>query len=203
MSESIHMPKGPKKIVVFASGSGSNAEQIMTQAKSVTWAEVSAIYCNNPEAGVLQRAERMGVPVRLFGNGQLNDPDFVLSWLLQDAPDLIVLAGFLRKIPEFILGNFPHRIVNIHPALLPEFGGKGMYGLHVHRAVKASGAQKTGITIHYVNAAYDEGAIIFQADTPVTSTDQPEDIARKVQGLEHKHFATVVLNLLNPGTHGQ
>lgn len=203
MSESIHMPKGPKKIVVFASGSGSNAEQIMTQAKSVTWAEVSAIYCNNPEAGVLQRAERMGVPVRLFGNGQLNDPDFVLSWLLQDAPDLIVLAGFLRKIPEFIVGNFPHRIVNIHPALLPEFGGKGMYGLHVHRAVKASGVQKTGITIHYVNAAYDEGAIIFQADTPVTSTDQPEDIARKVQGLEHKHFATVVLNLLNPMTHGQ
>jgi phosphoribosylglycinamide formyltransferase-1 len=197
------MPKGPKKIVVFASGSGSNAEQIMTQAKSVTWAEVSAIYCNNPEAGVLQRAERMGVPVRLFGNGQLNDPDFVLSWLLQDAPDLIVLAGFLRKIPEFIVGNFPHRIVNIHPALLPEFGGKGMYGLHVHRAVKASGVQKTGITIHYVNAAYDEGAIIFQADTPVTSTDQPEDIARKVQGLEHKHFATVVLNLLNPMTHGQ
>lgn len=197
------MPKGPKKIIVFASGSGSNAEQIMTQAKSVTWAEVSAIYCNNPEAGVLQRAERMGVPVRLFGNGQLNDPNFVLSWLLQDAPDLIVLAGFLRKIPEFIVEAFPRKIVNIHPALLPEFGGKGMYGMHVHRAVKESGAEKTGITIHYVNAAYDEGAIIFQADTPVTSTDQPEDIARKVQGLEHKHFATVVLNLLNPMTHGQ
>ena len=202
MSESIHMPKGPKKIVVFASGSGSNAEQIMTQAKSVTWAEVSAIYCNNPEAGVLQRAERMGVPVRLFGNGQLNDPDFVLSWLLQDAPDLIVLAGFLRKIPEFIVGNFPRRIVNIHPALLPEFGGKGMYGMHVHKAVKESGAQKTGITIHYVNAAYDEGAVIFQEETPVTPTDQPEDIAQKVQMLEHKHFATVVLNLLNPETHG-
>ena len=125
----------------------------------MTWAEVSAIYCNNPEAGVLQRAKRMGVPVRLFGNGQLNDPDFVLSWLLQDAPDLIVLAGFLRKIPEFIVGNFPRRIVNIHPALLPEFGGKGMYGMHVHKAVKESGAQKTGITIHYVNAAYDEGGV--------------------------------------------
>ena len=197
------MPKGPKKIVVFASGSGSNAEQIILKAQDYRWAQVSAIYCNNPEAGVLQRAERMGVPVRLFGNGQLNDPDFVLSWLLQDAPDLIVLAGFLRKIPEFIVEAFPRKIVNIHPALLPEFGGKGMYGMHVHRAVKESGAQKTGITIHYVNAAYDEGAIIFQADTPVTSTDQPEDIARKVQGLEHKHFATVVLNLLKPDTHGQ
>ena len=197
------MPKGPKKIVVFASGSGSNAEQIMTQAKSVTWAEVSAIYCNNPEAGVLQRAERMGVPVRLFGNGQLNDPDFVLSWLLQDAPDLIVLAGFLRKIPEFIVEAFPRSMVNIHPALLPDFGGKGMYGMHVHRAVKESGAHKTGITIHYVDAAYDEGDIVFQAEAAVVSDDQPEDIARKVQELEHEHFAPVVLNLLKPDTHGQ
>jgi len=163
---------------------------------------VSAVYCNNPEAGVIQRAERMGVAVRLFQNSDLNNPEHVLAWLIQDAPDLIVLAGFLRKIPEFIVEAFPRRMVNIHPALLPEFGGKGMYGMHVHRAVKASGAQKTGITIHYVNAAYDEGAVIFQAETYVTATDQPEDIARKVQVLEHEHFATVVLNLLNPETHG-
>lgn len=197
------MPNGPKKIIVFASGSGSNAEQIILQARTCAWANVRAVYCNNPEARVIQRAERLGVPVRLFENPQLDDPEFVLSWLLQDVPDLIVLAGFLRKIPEFIVGNFPRRIVNIHPALLPEFGGKGMYGMHVHRAVKESGAQKTGITIHYVNAAYDEGAIIFQADTRVTSTDQPVDIARKVQELEHEHFAPVVLNLLKPDTHGQ
>ena len=196
------MSHGQKKIIVFASGSGTNAKQIITQSKSVAWARVSAVYCNNPEAGVIQRAERMGVAVRLFQNSDLNNPEHVLAWLIQDAPDLIVLAGFLRKIPEFIVEAFPRRMVNIHPALLPEFGGKGMYGMHVHRAVKASGAQKTGITIHYVNAAYDEGAVIFQAETYVTATDQPEDIARKVQVLEHEHFATVVLNLLNPETHG-
>jgi len=196
------MSHGQKKIIVFASGSGTNAKQIITQSKSVAWARVSAVYCNNPEAGVIQRAERMGVAVRLFQNSDLNNPEHVLAWLIQDAPDLIVLAGFLRKIPEFIVEAFPRRMVNIHPALLPEFGGKGMYGMHVHRAVKASGAQKTGITIHYVNAAYDEGAVIFQAETHVTATDQPEDIARKVQVLEHEHFATVVLNLLNPETHG-
>ncbi len=197
------MSHGQKKIIVFASGSGTNAEQIITQAKSVAWALVSAVYCNNPQAGVIQRAERMGVAVRLFHNSDLNNPERVLAWLMQDAPDLIVLAGFLRKIPEFIVEAFPRRMVNIHPALLPEFGGKGMYGMHVHRAVKASGAQKTGITIHYVNAAYDEGAVIFQAETPVTGTDQSQDIARKVQVLEHEYFAPVVLNLLKPDTHGQ
>ena len=197
------MPNGPKKIIVFASGSGSNAEQIILQARTCAWANVSAVYCNNPEARVIQRAGRLGVPVRLFENPQLDDPEFVLAWLEQDAPDLIVLAGFLRKIPEFIVGNFPRRIVNIHPALLPEFGGKGMYGMHVHRAVKESGAQKTGITIHYVNAAYDEGDVVFQAEAALVSDDQPEDIARKVQKLEHEHFAPVVLNLLKLDTHGQ
>ncbi len=197
------MPNGPKKIIVFASGSGSNAEQIILQARACAWAKVSAVYCNNPEARVIQRAERLGVPVRLFENPQLNDPELVLTWLEQDAPDLIVLAGFLRKIPEFIVETFPNKIVNIHPALLPDFGGKGMYGMHVHRAVKESGAQKTGITIHYVSAAYDEGAVIFQAETAVASNDQPEDIAQKVQELEHEHFAPVILNLLKPETHGQ
>jgi phosphoribosylglycinamide formyltransferase-1 len=197
------MPKGPKKIVVFASGSGSNAEQIILKAQDYRWAQVIAIYCNNPNAGVIQRAERLGVPVLLFENPQLNDPEFVLAWLLQEAPDLIVLAGFLRKIPEFIVEAFPRSIVNIHPALLPEFGGKGMYGMHVHRAVKESGAQKTGITIHYVNAAYDEGDIVFQTETAVVSHDEPEDIARKVQELEHEHFAPMVLNLLKPASDGQ
>ncbi len=197
------MPNGPKKIIVFASGSGSNAEQIILQARACAWVKVSAVYCNNPEAGVIQRAERLGVPVRLFENPQLSDPKFVLAWLEQDAPDLIVLAGFLRKIPEFIVEAFPQRIVNIHPALLPDFGGQGMYGMHVHKAVKASGAQKTGITVHYVSAAYDEGGIIFQAETAVASNDQPEDIARKVQMLEHEYFAPVVLNLLKPETDGQ
>lgn len=197
------MPNGPKKIIVFASGSGSNAEQIILQARTCAWANVRAVYCNNPEARVIQRAERLGVPVRLFENPQLDDPEFVLSWLLQDVPDLIVLAGFLRKIPEFIVGNFPRRIVNIHPALLPEFGGKGMYGMHVHRAVKERGALETGITIHYVNPAYDEGAIIFQAKTPLGESDTPEEIARKVQILEHEHYPRVVAELLKEHDHGQ
>ena len=125
------------------------------------------------------------------------------QWLQEDAPDLIVLAGFLRKIPEFIVSDFAGKIVNIHPALLPKFGGKGMYGMHVHRAVKDSGVEQTGITIHYVNAAYDEGAVIFQAKTPVIESDPPEEIARKVQILEHEHYPRVVAELLNDMDHGQ
>ena len=197
------MPKPQPKIILFASGSGTNAEQIIKQVQSSRVAQVTAIYCNMSGAGVIQRAEGLQVPVRLFENNQLNDPDLVGQWLKEDAPDLIVLAGFLRKIPEFIVSAFAGKIVNIHPALLPKFGGKGMYGMHVHRAVKESGAIETGITIHYVNAAYDEGAIIFQAKTPVTESDTPQEIARKVQILEHEHYPRVVVELLKERNHGQ
>lgn len=191
------------KLVLFASGSGTNAEKIMQQVQSSGVAQVSAVYCNVAGAGVIERSERLMVPVRLFENAQLNDPEYVGQWLKQDAPDLIVLAGFLRKIPEFIVSAFTGKIVNIHPALLPRFGGKGMYGMHVHRAVKDSGVEQTGITIHYVNAAYDEGAVIFQAKTPVADSDSPEEIARKVQILEHEHYPRVVVELLNDMDHGQ
>lgn len=197
------MPKPQPKIILFASGSGTNAEQIIKQVQSSGVAQVTAVYCNVAGAGVIQRAEGLQVPLRLFENNQLNDPDQVGQWLKEDTPDLIVLAGFLRKIPEFIVSAFAGKIVNIHPALLPKFGGKGMYGMHVHRAVKESGAIETGITIHYVNAAYDEGATIFQAKTPVTESDTPQEIARKVQILEHEHYPRVVVELLNERNHGQ
>ena len=197
------MPKPQPKIILFASGSGTNAEQIIKQVQSSGVAQVTAIYCNMSGAGVIQRAEGLQVPLRLFENNQLNDPDLVGEWLKEDAPDLIVLAGFLRKIPEFIVSAFAGKIVNIHPALLPKFGGKGMYGMHVHRAVKESGAIETGITIHYVNPAYDEGAIIFQAKTPLDESDTPEEFARKVQILEHEHYPRVVVELLKEGNHGQ
>ncbi len=197
------MPKPQHKIVLFASGSGTNAEKIMRQVQSSGVAHVAAVYCNVAGAGVIECAKDLKVPVRLFENAELNDPLVVGQWLKQDAPDLIVLAGFLRKIPEFIVSAFAGKIVNIHPALLPSFGGKGMYGMHVHRAVKESGAVETGISIHYVNQAYDEGAIIFQAKTPVAESDTPEDIARKVQILEHEHYPRVVAELLNEGNHGQ
>ena len=191
------------KIVLFASGSGTNAEKIMQQVQSSGVAQVRAVYCNNSVAGVIERDERLMVPVRLFENTQLNDPEYVGQWLKQDAPDLIVLAGFLRKIPEFIVSAFTGKIVNIHPALLPRFGGKGMYGMHVHRAVKDSGAIETGMTIHYVNAAYDEGTVIFQAKTPITESDTVAEIARKVQILEHEHYPRVVVELLKEYDHGQ
>jgi phosphoribosylglycinamide formyltransferase-1 len=197
------MPKPQPKIILFASGSGTNAEQIIKQVQSSGVAQVTALYCNVAGAGVIGRAEGLQVPVRLFENNQLNNPELVGQWLQEDAPDLIILAGFLRKIPEFIVSAFAGKIVNIHPALLPRFGGKGMYGMHVHRAVKESGAIETGITIHYVNAAYDEGAVIFQAKTPVTESDTPEEIARKVQILEHEHYPRVVVELLNDMEHGQ
>ena len=197
------MPKPQPKIILFASGSGTNAEQIIKQVQSSGVAQVTALYCNVAGAGVIGRAEGLQVPVRLFENNLLNDPELVGQWLQKDAPDLIVLAGFLRKIPEFIVSAFAGKIVNIHPALLPKFGGKGMYGMHVHRAVKESGAIETGITIHYVNAAYDEGAIIFQAKTPVTESDTPQEIAHKVQILEHEHYPRVVVELLKERNHGQ
>ena len=196
------MSHGQKKIIIFASGSGTNAEKIMQRVQNSGVAQVNAVYCNNPAAGVIERAKRLKVPVRIFENTQLNDPKYVGQWLKQDAPDLIVLAGFLRKIPEFIVANFPRKMVNIHPALLPEFGGKGMYGMHVHRAVKESGVEETGITIHYVSPAYDEGTVVFQAKAPVDESDTLEDIARKVQILEHEHYPRVVVELLNDMYHG-
>jgi phosphoribosylglycinamide formyltransferase-1 len=188
-----------KSIVIFASGSGSNAENIIATLSPQSL-QVTRIYCNNPNAGIIARAERLNVPVCLIPKSEWSEAgDF--EWqqqLRQDAPDLIVLAGFLWKIPPFLIEEFPDKIINLHPALLPKFGGKGMYGQRVHEAVLDQNELNTGISIHYVNAQYDEGALIFQAQIPVAPSQNAEDLAKRIHELEHTHFPNVLLELLYP-----
>ncbi len=186
-----------KRLVIFASGNGSNAETIMRHMASRDHAQVVRIYCNVAQAEVVARAKSLHVPTLVFDRAGLVDPAVVLSQLHKDSPDLIILAGFLLKIPRCIIEAYPQHIINIHPALLPAFGGKGMYGHHVHQAVKDQMAGETGITIHWVNAAYDRGAIIFQARTQVLASDSVDEIARKVQVLEQKHFTGVIDEILS------
>lgn len=182
-----------KQIAVFASGNGSNAENITRYFReSDSGAEVGVIICNNPGAGVLGRAGRLGVPAVVMSKAEINDEARMLAVLERYDADLIVLAGFLLKIPEFMIRRYPDRIVNIHPALLPKYGGKGMYGHHVHEAVVAAGEPETGITIHYVNENYDDGSIIFQAKTSVVPGDTPDDVAGKIHILEQRYFPEVL-----------
>lgn len=190
------MDKPKKRIAVFASGSGSNAECFFEYFKNSALAEVALLCSNNPDAFVLERARRHGVPAWVFSNQQLKEAGPVLEKLQEEKIDFIVLAGFLRLIPSALVSAYPNRIVNIHPALLPRWGGKGMYGMRVHEAVLQAGDVETGISIHFVNNQYDEGNIIFQASCPLEPTDTPEDIARKVHQLEHLHYPSVVEDLL-------
>lgn len=185
-----------KRIAIFASGSGSNAEKIAEHFASDSQVEISLILTNNPQAGVIARARRLHIPVVVFDRTTFYESARIVELLQGQAIDLVVLAGFMMLIPESMVQAFPNKIVNIHPALLPKYGGKGMYGHFVHEAVVAAQETESGITIHYVNERYDEGAIIFQASCPVVSTDTPEDVAKKVQVLEHKHFPEVVEKLL-------
>lgn len=185
-----------KKIAVFASGSGTNAQNIINFFQKDSTASVVLVLSNNPNAYVLERAKLLGVDSLIFDKTQLLDPDHILKHLLEYKIDFIVLAGFLWKFPEHIIKKFEHKIVNIHPALLPNFGGKGMYGMHVHKAVVEAKVQETGITIHHVNAHYDEGAIIFQAKCPVAPNDTPEDVAQKIHKLEMEFFPEVIRKLL-------
>lgn len=184
------------KIVIFASGSGSNAEQIVQHFESNPSIEVCAFFTNNVKAGVIDRGNRLGIPTVVFNNAALKN-GHVLSALKNFQPDLIVLAGYLKLIPADWIQSFPNKIINIHPALLPKHGGKGMYGMNVHKAVVESGDTESGITIHYVTEAYDEGAPIFQASVPVENGDTPERVQAKVQKLEHEHFPRIVEKLLS------
>jgi len=188
-----------KHIVIFASGSGTNAENIIRYFQKGTFAEVSMVLSNKASALVLQRAENLGVPSKWFGRDSFNDHQGVLKLLKELKPDLIVLAGFLWKFPEHIINAFPNKVINVHPALLPKYGGKGMYGRYVHESVVANGETETGITIHFVNEAYDEGAIIFQAKTAVSPDDTPDSVAHKVHQLEYEHFPQVIESLLKRG----
>ena len=189
-----------KRIAVFASGSGSNAQNLIEFFQKDSTASVVLVLSNNPNAYVLQRAKLLDVDSIVFDKTQLLDPLDVLRQLTNYKVDFIVLAGFLWKFPEHIIKKFEQKVVNIHPALLPNFGGKGMYGMHVHKAVVEAKVQETGITIHHVNAHYDEGAIIFQAKCTVDEDDTAEDVAKKIHKLEMEHFPTVIRDLLI--THG-
>ena len=185
-----------KRIVIFASGSGSNAENLIKFFHNRENASVIQVLTNNPHAKVLDRCKKLNVSALSFNRMAFSKSDDVLNILKVAQPDLIVLAGFLWKFPEFILKEFPNKVINIHPALLPKYGGKGMYGMNVHKAVVADNETETGITIHYVNENYDEGAIIFQAKCSVLATDSAEDVADKIHLLEMKHFPEVVNDLL-------
>lgn len=181
-----------KNIAIFASGSGTNAENIVLYFKNHPGIRVSLILANKPDAYVLERAEKLEIPSFVFSRKDFYDTPLILDLLLNNKIDFIVLAGFLWFVPEYLIKAFPKKIVNIHPALLPKHGGKGMYGDKVHQAVIAEGDSETGITIHFVNDHYDEGEIIFQDSFPVLPDDTPETIAHKVHQLEYLHFPRVI-----------
>jgi phosphoribosylglycinamide formyltransferase-1 len=185
-----------KNIAIFASGSGTNAQQITEYMNSTGIARVVLILSNKPDAYVLERARKLGVPSLVFNRKDFYESDSVIEVLQDNQVDLIVLAGFLWFVPDNILKAYPRRIINIHPALLPNHGGKGMYGEKVHQAVIRAGDKRTGITIHFVNDHYDEGEIIFQDSFEVMPEDTPESIAQKVHELEYRHFPRVVAEVV-------
>lgn len=185
-----------KRIVIFASGNGTNAQNIIEYFQHHPHAKVVQVLTNKQRAKVIARAQDLNVGATTFSKDELLDPMGVLKILQDIAPDLIVLSGFLLKFPVLILNEFPNKVINVHPALLPKFGGKGMYGNYVHEAVVAAGEKETGITIHFVNEAYDEGAIIFQAKVGVFKNDSPKEVAEKVHELEYEFFPKVIEQLL-------
>lgn len=185
-----------KRIAIFASGSGSNAQKIMEHFKKSDDIEVSIVLSNNPDAYVLQRADNFEIPTHIFDKREFNQTNEIIDLLRNLEIDLIVLAGFLWLIPENLLEAFPDRIINIHPSLLPLYGGKGMYGDFVHKAVLENKDMESGITIHYVNEHFDEGEIIYQARFKIDEGDDLEMIKFKGQQLEHLHFPRIIENIL-------
>lgn len=185
-----------KRIAIFASGSGSNAQKIMEHFKRNSEAEVVLILTNNPQAYVLQRADNFEVPSHIFTREEFYKTDNIIKLLKNLQVDLIVLAGFLWLVPENLLKAFPNKIINLHPALLPKYGGKGMYGDHVHNAILAAGEEESGITIHFVNEKFDEGEILHQSRFKIEPGDTLEIIKFKGQQLEHQHFPRVIESLL-------
>lgn len=183
-------------VALFASGSGTNAENIIKKFQHIPDLRF-VVFCNKPHAGVLARAEALQVSTVVFNRHDFYESDSVLQRLINEQTDLIVLAGFLWLMPAEIVARFPRHIINIHPALLPKFGGKGMYGARVHEAVIAAGERVSGITIHYVNEHYDEGQIIRQTQCPVYQTDTPDTLAARIHALEYEHYPQVVGELLH------
>ncbi len=185
-----------KRVVLFASGSGSNVENIVRYFRDRPNVTIAAVLTNKRDAKVLERCDTLNISALYFNKTAFSQTDCVLEVLKGLDPDLIVLAGFLLKVPQRLIRNFPDKIINIHPALLPKYGGKGMYGSHVHRAVKQNCEKETGISIHFVNENYDEGAIIHQAKTALSPEDSVASIAQKVHQLEYEHFPKVIEQLL-------
>jgi phosphoribosylglycinamide formyltransferase-1 len=182
------------RIGIFASGEGTNAQIFFDYFKNSSTVKIALVVCNNPKANVIERASKAGIPVMMIDKESFYNTDKVVEELRQQI-DFIVLAGFLWMIPANLTKAFHNKMVNVHPALLPAYGGKGMYGMRVHEAVIKNKEKKSGITIHYVNEHYDEGKILFQRECEVLPSDTPETLANKVHGLEHKYFPEVVEKL--------
>ena len=186
-----------KNIAIFASGSGTNAENIIRYLQENDFIRVALVLSNRSDAYVLERANRLKVPSKVFLKDDWISGEQILALLREYNIDFIVLAGFLVRVPDVLLHAYPDKIINIHPALLPKFGGKGMYGDRVHEAVVAAGEKESGITIHYINEHYDEGNTIFQAKCPVLPEDSPADVAKKVHSLEYEYYPQVIEKLLS------
>ena len=189
------MKKTIKNIVVFASGSGSNAIKIYEYFQKNQSVNIEALYCNKKSAPVIQKFQNIGIRTIVFEKDKLQDGG-VLKTLLNLNPRLIILAGFLLKMPEEIISNFENRIINIHPALLPSYGGKGMYGINIHRSVVQNNELFSGLTIHYVNKDYDKGAIIFQEKVELSKNETAETLSKKILKLEYLHYPQIIEKLL-------
>lgn len=186
-----------KSIAIFASGAGTNAQRIINFFKTSNALQVSLIICNNPTAGVMNIAKAEKIPSIVIEKEQFFKGNTYINALQEAHIDFIVLAGFLWKVPVPLINAFRNKVINIHPALLPKYGGKGMYGSKVHEAVLAAGEHETGITIHFVDEHYDNGDVIFQAKCPVLPTDTPHTLAQRVHELEYEHFAKVIEQTIN------
>ncbi len=185
-----------KRLVIFASGSGTNTENIIKYFKKSNLGEVVLVLSNKKDAKVLEKSRKHNIKAVHFNREELFSERGVVKTIQESQPDLIILAGFLWKFPELILKKYPNKVINIHPALLPKYGGKGMYGTYVHEAIIANKEPETGITIHYVNENYDEGAVIFQEKTSLSAQETPKTVAEKVHALEYEHFPKVIEQLL-------
>jgi len=184
-------------IAIFASGTGTNAQKIIDHFAKHPSIVVSLIVCNKPNAGVLKIAEKEQIPSLLIEKERFFSGDAYIKELKERQIDFIVLAGFLWKLPATLIKEYPSRIINIHPALLPKYGGKGLYGNFVHEAVLANKEKESGISIHYVDEIYDHGEIVFQKSCPVFETDTPESLARRIHALEHEHYPRVIEEIVN------
>ena len=179
------------KIAIFASGSGTNAENLI-RSFAQTDISIIGVFTNNANAGVVERAKNLNMPVTVFNKQEFYDTHYIYDILQKESVEYIVLAGFLWFIPQILTDTYKDRIINIHPSLLPKYGGRGMFGIHVHEAVIANGEKESGITIHLVNEIFDSGKTLFQATCPVLPNDKPEDLAARVHALEYKYFPQIV-----------